>query len=54
MSSSQAKAQRIRRISTSPVDADGKNVVTVEFKLNKTEASDISIPTGKTYKAHRA
>lgn len=32
------------------VDADGKNVVTVEFKLNKTEASDIAIPTGKTYK----
>lgn len=31
------------------VDADGKNMVTIQFKLNKTEASDVTIPTGKTY-----
>ena len=32
------------------VDTNGKNVVTVEFKMNKTEATDIALPTEKTYK----
>lgn len=31
------------------VDLNGKNAVTVEFKLNKTEASDVAVPTGKTF-----
>ena len=32
------------------VDTNGKNVVTVEFKMNKTEATDIALPTEKIYK----
>ena len=32
------------------VDTNGKNVVTIEFKLNKTDATDVAIPTGKIFK----
>ena len=32
------------------VDSDGKNMVTIEFKLNKTEATDVAVPTGKIFK----
>ena len=31
------------------VDANGKNMVTIEFKLNKTDATDVAIPTGKIF-----
>ena len=32
------------------VDTDGKNMMTIEFKQNKTEATDIAVPTEKTFK----